>query len=262
MGKMIAGLAVCGILAALAQPVQADRYQVEDTAQKVYDYAGILDAGEEEALETYADELSQDWEADFVVVTITENTWGSSQEFADRFFDENYFGQEGREKTYGSGDGMVFLIDMENREYALSTAGSLYECMGDREVDRLLDRAGTYMADAEYYEACRAALDEAGRAVKRSHSRGIWLPVGIAFALAAATTAVTLGVMISNSRKAKIATEAGRYAVPGSLEIERKQEYMTGSHTTVTRIQESSGGGGGGHRSGGGVRHGGGSRGF
>lgn len=260
---MIAGLALCAVLAAGAAPAWAGSYLVDDTSRKVYDYAGLLDGGEEEALEQYADGLSEEYEADFVVVTITENTWGTAQEFADRFFDENYFGQEGREKEYGSGDGMVFLIDMENREYALSTAGSLYEAMGDKEVERLLDRAGTYMADARYYQACRTALDEAKRAVEKARAWELWLPVGIAFVLAAAATAVSLGAMMSASRKAKAASEAGRYAVADSLRIEGKREYHTGSHTSVTRIQESSGGGGGGsHRSGGGVTHGGGSRGF
>lgn len=268
MKKTITCLVVSILLVLTMVPVSADvDYTVDDTSRKVYDYAELLTEEQKESLETYAGELSDRYDADFVIVTITENNRNSSQDFADRFFDDNYFGQKDGKKEYAEGDGMVFLIDMQNREFALSTDGVVYDAMGDDEVDDLLDSAGEQMKTENYYGACMAALEESAAAVKGHNTSRMVLSIAVPLVLAGVVTAIVLAVLVSFSKKSKPAVEAGRYMVPDSLHIIHKHEVMTGSHTTVSPIPDSSssgggGGGGGSHTSSGGATHGGGSRGF
>lgn len=254
------------LLAALVLPVEAGTNQV-DTSRKVYDYAGLLSEDQAESLEAYAEDLSESYEADFVVVTIMENPRISAQDYADRFFDDNYFGfGRKEEEEYGKGDGMLFLIDMENREYALSTSGVFYKAMNDSDVEEFLDYVEGDMRAGDYYEACRKALEKGSRELESRHALEIWFPILGGILSAALVTGITLAVLIRNSRKSKLATEAGRYMVPDSLHITRCHEVMTGSHTAVSTLPEKSNhgsrGGGGSHKSSRGATHGGGSRKF
>lgn len=265
MKNIVSWISICLMLIFTAVSVFAAEYQAEDTSRKVYDYAELMSPEENEKLEAYARELSEKYSADFVVVTITENNRISSQDFADRFFEDNFFGgAEGRREDE-SGDGMVFLIDMQNREYALSTGGLLHKAMGGKEEEKLLDAVAAPMKSGNYYEACQTALSLCAGDVKSYQNSKIWIPALAAFAAASVITAIVLGVMVSFSRKSAAASEAQRYMLLDSFHITRKEEWKTGSHTAVTPIPKASGGGGSGggsHTSSGGKSHGGGSRGF
>lgn len=253
------------LLIGLVLTVEAGTSQV-DTSRKVYDYAGLLSEDQAESLEAYAEDLSESYAADFVVVTIMENPRISAQDYADRFFDDNYFGFGRKEEEYGKGDGMLFLIDMENREYVLSTSGVFYKAMNDSDVEEFLDYVEGDMRAGDYYEACRKALEKGSRELESRHALEIWFPILGGVLSAALVTGITLAILIRNSRKSRLATEAGRYMVSDSLHITRCHEVMTGSHTTVSPLPKDSdhgnSGGGGSHRSSGGATHGGGSRGF
>lgn len=265
MKKIITCLVAGLLMVLMAIPVLANDYIVDDTSQKVYDYAAILTEEQRDSLESYAGELSEKYDADFVIVTINENNRSSSQDFADRFFDDNYFGQKDGKKEYGKGDGMVFLIDMDYRQFSLSTAGLVHKAMGDDEVDDLLDHAAVKMRTEDYYGACMTSLDESADAVKGHLAvRGV-ISIAAPLGLAAVVSAIVLFVLMSFSKKSKAAVEAGRYIVPNSLHITHEYEVKTGSHTSVSRKPDSSskgGGGGGSHVSSGGASHGGGSRSF
>ena len=246
-------------------PVSANDYIVDDTSTKVYDYASILTEEQRDSLESYAGKLSETYNADFVIVTIKENNRSSSQDFADRFFDDNYFGQKDGKKEYGEGDGMVFLIDLDYRQISLSTAGSVHKAMGTDEVDDLLDLAAVKMRTEDYYGASMTALDESADAVKGYLAVRGEISIGVPLSLAGVVSAIVLVVLMSFSKKSKPALEAGRYIVPNSLHITHEYEVKTGSHTSVSRKPDSSsngGGGGGTHVSSGGASHGGGSRSF
>lgn len=266
--KRIAGFAVGILLAALVLPAEAGTNQA-DTSRKVYDYAGLLSEDQAESLEAYAEDLSEAYEADFVVVTIIENDKRSSQDYADRFFDDNGFGFGEKEEEYGKGDGMLFLIDMENREYVLSTSGVFYKAMDDSDVEEFLDYVEADMRAGNYYEACRKALEKGSKELDSKHASEIWFPILGGLLSAALITGITLVVLIRNSKKSRLATEAGRYMVQDSLHITRCHEVMTGSHTAVSPLPEKSNhgssrssGGGGSHKSSRGATHGGGSRKF
>ena len=122
---------------------------------KVFDDAGILTEQEEETLQQEIAATAEKLSLDVAVVT-TEDAGGKSAEaYAEDFYDDHGFGYE-RE----NGSGILFLIDMDNREVYISAAGVAQEMYTDRDVDRMLDdEIMPYMKKGNYYRACRAFVD-------------------------------------------------------------------------------------------------------
>ena len=88
-------------------------------AQKtlVVDEANLMSPDQVLDLNDRANALSQEFNMDIVIVTTDDTGGKSSREFADDYFDYN---------GYGVGpnyDGILFLIDMDNRETYISTTG-------------------------------------------------------------------------------------------------------------------------------------------
>ena len=89
----------------------------EPSLSRMEDYADLLDAEAERNIRNLLDEKSRELEFDLVIVT-TESTGGkSSQDYADDFYDYNGYG-------WGDNyDGALLLINMEYREWHISTTG-------------------------------------------------------------------------------------------------------------------------------------------
>lgn len=110
----------------------------------VYDHADLLSVQEEEYLENLAAERKEQWNMNFLVVTIDDSEGKSSMEYADDFYDV-LFPEETEE------DGVLYLIDMDNREIYLSTCGEAIRYLTDERIDRILDEAYEYVAESDYY---------------------------------------------------------------------------------------------------------------
>ena len=100
------------LFVALSVPVLAARGDV-------YDQAGLFNGIEADQLLGKAEELSEKWERDFVVVTASDTEGKSAREYADDFYDEKGYG------TTGKNSGVLFLVDMEHRVMYVSTFGDM-----------------------------------------------------------------------------------------------------------------------------------------
>ena len=114
------------LIAALSIPVLAARGDV-------YDQAGLFNGIEAEQLLGKAEELSEKWERDFVVVTASDTEGKSAREYADDFYDEKGYG------TTGKNSGVLFLVDMEHREMYVSTFGDMQLYITDKRLEDILD---------------------------------------------------------------------------------------------------------------------------
>ena len=117
-----------------SQAVVTDPSQggVRVEGQFVYDFAELLE--NEEALEAEIAELRERWTIDVVIVTTDDAHGKSSMEYADDFFDYNGFGYD-----KPMGDGVLFLIDMDNRQIWISTCGKAIIYFTDSRIDEALD---------------------------------------------------------------------------------------------------------------------------
>lgn len=127
-------------------------FEVSAEENYVYDQADLLTEDEELELQSRAEVMKDTWEMNFVVVT-TDNAEGkTSMEYADDFYDVHF--PEGSEE-----DGMLYLLDMDNREIYLSTSGLAIRYLTDGRVESVLDEAFECVADGDYYGTFRAFFD-------------------------------------------------------------------------------------------------------
>ena len=92
---------------------------------------------------------------DMVVVTIDDNNKTSPMNYADDFYHYNYFGKG------NTNDGLLFLIDMDNREMWISTSGEAIIMYDDNRLDRILDKTYDKISQKDYKACVSVFIDEA-----------------------------------------------------------------------------------------------------
>lgn len=218
-----------------------------DEDEKVYDFADLFTSDEEQELYKSIQGYIEEFNMDMVIVTISENNKSSSMEYADDFYDYNYFG------INDSKDGILFLIDMDNRNIYITTTGKAINKYNDSRIDDMLDRAYTYMTSEDYFEAAQAFIDEASWTDPTA-----WIVMYI-FSFLAATIPTVF--FIFKNRMVRKATEANRYMEENSLHITSAKDVFVTTHT-VRHAKQSSSSGSSTHSSSSGSSHGGGGRSF
>lgn len=130
-----------------------DAYQIAEGTESyadVYDMADLFTDEEEKQLSGQAQVLSDTMKMEAVIVTTgriptpprcswTDFTWKAVSE------------------PVPTTRGILFLIDMDNRELYISTNGQMIRYMTDSRINDVLDDVYNYAADADYYGAAAAA---------------------------------------------------------------------------------------------------------
>jgi uncharacterized protein len=99
----------------------------------VVDMAGLFSEEEAAKLQQKVEVLGAEYGMDIVIVTISDAEGKSSREYADDYFDYNGYGV-GEER-----DGILLLMDFDNREMYISTSGSGIKYLTDERIERILD---------------------------------------------------------------------------------------------------------------------------
>lgn len=263
---------------------------VGEGAQRVFDLAGLLTEEECGRFEEQIAGMRTAMNMDVVLVTTDETDGKSAEQYADDFYDEGGFG------TRSDYSGVLFLIDMDNREIYISTSGTMIRFLTDKRVDKMLDRAYLYAGDGDYAGVMRQFLadtvtyfregipggqynydTETGRiSIYRSIR---WYEALLAFAVAFfCGTAACLTVRREYAMKQERGRAAGynlAYRADARFAFHDQNDVLVNSFVTRRVLPRNTGGGrmsGGGfgsggqrsssHTSGGGRTHGGGGRRF
>ena len=237
---------------------------------RLVDDAGLLRGTEANRLLEKLDELSSRQRADVVVVTVNSLEGKSSTAYADDFFDNNGYG-------VGSNyDGILLLLSMEDRDYAISTCGFGITAFTDAGLRYMTDEFLHYISDGDYYAGfdrfaglCDEFLEQARNGkpydvgnmpnqlsffelfVKRLP---VSLIVGIVIAI------IATGVMKGKLKSVRMQAAAASYIREGSVNITNSSDnflYSTVSKTERESSSSSSGGGSSTHSSSSGSSHGG-----
>ena len=116
--------------------------------QSVFDEAYLFSGDEIQQLEQKATTLENDYNMDIVIVTTDDALGKSSREFADDYFDYGGFG------TGTQRDGILFLLDMDNREAYISTSGIGIRYLTDKRIESILDDVfDGGLSDGDYFGA-------------------------------------------------------------------------------------------------------------
>lgn len=236
--------------------------------QRVFDDAGLYSAEEIESLESQVAAFRDMSHMDMVIVT-TENVGGkSTSQYGDDFYIDGNFGTG---KDY---NGILLLIDMDNRELWIKTVGLMNQYLTDAKTDTMLDHAmegaGTddFFASAEvfikdsvkYYkkgiESGQYNYDEETGAI--SVYRSIkWYEALIALLAALFTALISCNGVISEYSMKKQRKQASNYlmayrANSSFIFANKTDDLITKnvSQVVIPRSTSSGGGSGGGSSSG------------
>ena len=247
-------------------------------AERVYDYADVLTAGEEEKLRTYIAKAEEEIKADIVLVTMNQvmegagsshnGSWETNmRNTADDFYDQNGFGYDKPQ-----GDGVLLLDNWYSGQAGswLSTCGRMIDEFYMSDTDRVLN---VVYYEIEYgsgvYSAYRKALEEI---VAVAGNEGVtsggayW---GGTFLISTIAALIFIFTKLRNKEGEKTVV-SGTYVEGTPITNIRQDQFIRRVVTRrkIPRQNTSAGGHGmgsgsrstGAHRSSGGVSHGGGGR--
>jgi uncharacterized protein len=284
--KRIFSVFLCLILVlALAIPVLA-------AGQKIVDRANLFTEDEIAALEAKAQAITDRYGMDVVIVTV-HNTEGTDvTNYADDYFDEG---------GYGIGpdhSGVLFLLSMEDRRWAISTCGDAIYALTDYGLEEMFDYIRADLAANRFYEAFDTYLDRLpeffrayengspidGRPNQGHDGPGYIDPADrenivhydpdpdagdyvrillVSLIIGAAVGGIAILVMRGQMNTARAQSGATNYLVDGSYQLRRVQDIFLYSRVTKRpRPKSNSGGGSSTHTSSMGRSHGGRSGGF
>ena len=122
--------------------------------ERLTDSAGLLSEEEAQNILTKLDEVSERQKFDIVILTVDSLEGATATEYADDFFD--YYGY-----GYGEGkDGILFLVSMEDRDWALSTHGYGITAFTDAGCDYIAEQFKSSLSDGEYEKAFEIYIDQ------------------------------------------------------------------------------------------------------
>ncbi|MEY8338699.1 TPM domain-containing protein [Lachnospiraceae bacterium 62-35] len=117
-----------------------------ENEQRVFDNAGLFSEQEAQSLSTLVNEVREKISQDLVIVTVDDTEGKTSLEYADGFYDNGGF---------GAGDdysGIIFLIDMDNRELTISACGRMIEIITNARLESMLDQLYGDISEGQYYD--------------------------------------------------------------------------------------------------------------
>ncbi len=266
--KHLIRILVCLFLVLLLKP---SSLHAEVTGQRVYDEADILSEEEEIRLEQLCISYAEETHMDFVILTTEDAQSKTSEAFADDFYDEGGFGY-----NKPQGDGVLFLIDMDNREICISTCGEAIYYMTDQRIDEVLEAVYKSVSVGDYGAGCKTFLQKTAAFLKSDPYARPTLKQRMLASLKrspfyiaiAAVVAWIYASSLKRSRAYKNTTNYTTYQDRGNFHLVQREDFFLRETTTTRRIVTDTGrgSGGGGHSGGssthvssGGVTHGGGS---
>lgn len=226
---------------------------------RVVDDGDLLSSNEEQALLAKVNEISERQQCDVVIVTVPTLAGKDSETFADDYFVQNGYGIGSRR------DGILLMVCMEERDYAISTTGFGIDAFTDYGVGYIQERFLPELSNQYFYTAFDTFADLCDEFLTQARNGNPYdvnnevgkEPFKPTVGLFGGTGAVSLalGHLFSygsaSSKKASLKsvakqTRAGHYMT--DFNLTKKEDLYVRSHTTsstVTKSSETRSGGGG-----------------
>ena len=259
MKKNIIGfLTAVLLLIGLVLPAQA-------ASPRLVDEAGLLTEKESSKLLEKLDKISTEQQLDVVIVTVDSLGQKTSQAYADDYFDYEGYGQG------ESLDGILLLVSMEDRDWAISTHGYGITAFTDAGLSYMQEKFRPYLSEGEYAKAFEKFADLCEKFIKQAkkgkpYDNGnmpkeplswVWIPGDLLIGCGiAVVVALTKKGQLKSVRK-KVLAQA--YVVPGSQNVTDCRDFLVNRFTTTRIIEhhDDHPGGSSTHQSSSGSTHGG-----
>jgi uncharacterized protein len=163
MRKTLSALLFCALVLASACALATGAA----TGQRVFDQADLLTPAQEDSIETAIAQFQQDTGMDFVLVTTrTAHEGVSQQTIADDYYDKYGFGLDEEHS------GVLYYIDMYEREHYLSTTGKMIDIMTDQRIDSAINSVQPDLTAGDYADAVSSMLSILRQNIKKGIPEG------------------------------------------------------------------------------------------
>ncbi len=272
MKKIIFCLIILTVCALLAPTAHAE--PPREHPPRLVDDASLLTFAEAEFILGELNRISEEQGCDVVVITVSSIGGKRPEAFSDDYFDYN---------GYGMGEnnsGILLLINMEKRDWHISTAGNAINIFTDNLLEFIEGEILFYLSDGDYNGAFLEFANLSERFLIEAQTNGInnhnydgyeYTPgikqylyaVFHGLLIAAIISLIVVLIMKSKLKSVRRKLTASDYVRRGSLNITNSAEFYL--YRTVSRVakpqnnQSTSGRSGGSsiHRSSSGRSHGG-----
>ncbi|CAM3747861.1 TPM domain-containing protein [Marinicrinis lubricantis] len=219
--------------------------------RNVYDEAQLFTPSQVEELQQRAVSLGEKWKLDIVMVTTNDVQGKTSRQYAEDFYNAHQLG-------YGNTqDGILYLLNMNDREVYILTKDRGVDLITDRRVEEMLDKVYPYLSEDAFGESAHAFLDEVDIMMQRGipeEGGSLLQELAIYSGISIVIGAVVVGVMAGYNR-GRSTVNSRTYLDHNSLVVDRRNDQYKHTRVTQQRIQRSSGkGSSGSSRTGGGGR--------
>ncbi len=222
-------------------------------AQHVVDDAGLFTTDEITQLENSISHIGDTWDMDTLILTTNDTDGLPAREYGAQYFLDGNFG-------YGSTqDGIVFVIDMGNRDAQMVTHGKAIDIFTDFYIDVIWDEVSPYLSDGEYYEAMTLFLQDVAHycteyqkylanpdsyvseygAEQSKNTRHIFMLAALVASLLIAGISVFL--MRASHNNVKPFTDGQAYLKHNGVHMHINQDTFVSTHTTRTEIPKNDG---------------------
>jgi len=140
---------------------------INEGRPRVVDGANLLSDGQIGILDERARDIIKRYNMDIVIVTQRGLGGSTPMEFADDFFD--YYGYGWREiatDDIATGSGILLLVEMNEYDLWISTAGAGISVFHDRVVEQIIQAITPELGRGEYYAAFMHFLSEVKRCLE------------------------------------------------------------------------------------------------
>lgn len=228
-------------------PLLATSVLAEESSKVSKDYvvdnADLLTQTEENELSEKLQDISDELQFDVVVVTTNSIGSKTATEYADDYFDYNGYGRG------SNNDGVLFLVDMGDRKWAISTSGYGIEAIVDSALDDMEEEIVPYLKSGDYDGAFNEFADltydivndaKNGKSYSNSttsttkNHKNIGTNLIVAFSIGAGISLIIILVYRSKLKPVKFQKEAKEYIVPGSFNLRRSDDVFL--YFNITKV--------------------------
>lgn len=121
-------------------------FTVNAQGSNVVDEADLLTSQEEAELQNTINQIQSEFRFDVVILTVDSTEGKSPEAYADDYYDYNGYGVDDKNS------GVLFLVDIGDREWSFSTTGRGIELIADPELDYIEQEIIPVLSQGEYYQ--------------------------------------------------------------------------------------------------------------
>lgn len=126
----------------------------EDMPPFFRDDVGLVSISEAHQLEEALSSISKKYQCSVAIAIVSDPSIGDILDYANDLYDNQGYG-------WGSGDdGVLLVIDMYSRSWAVSTYGYGIEAFNDPGIDYIMAKVSEKLSDGQYYVAFETFVDQ------------------------------------------------------------------------------------------------------